>query len=292
LRRDILLSERMGPEKEAASVFENEKGRTPIPAQKELTLLSHLMKSGDTGNICVKTISISPSLKSRAGWQYRKLFVEDKSMKANIMISEAKFSQWEIHAGDCILANARSNGVDNEGKLSFFFNDFVGPFDSAAMLFSLNSELYEISMKSSERMKSNETVYQISAREAKSLLELIKLWIINGEPQHYTKWCQMHQIVATNLYYMGLVKRTASMSGHYYPTIEALEFFEGKRGFPKKKVFVKDKEGKHQPVGEEGEIRSFADYLSDYADRDSALAEYREALESYRNKVKIESKVS
>lgn len=96
----------------------------------------------------------------------------------------------------------------------------------------------------------------------------------------------MHQIVATNLYYMGLVKRTASMSGHYYPTTEALEFFEGKRSFPKKKVFIRNKEGKHEPIGEEGELKSFEEYLSDYADRDSALAEYREALDSYRNKAK------
>jgi hypothetical protein len=118
----------------------------------------------------------------------------------------------------------------------------------------------------------------------KSLLELIKLWSLEGKPQHYTKWAQMHQIVATNLYYMGLVKRTASMSGYYYPTSEALEFFEGKRGFPKKKVFVRNKEGKHEPIGEDGEVKSFADFLADHADRESALAEYRLALEEYRSK--------
>ena len=86
-------------------------------------------------------------------------------------------------------------------------------------------------------MKSSETVYQISAREAKSLLELVKLWMTERKPQHYTKWCQMHQIVATNLYYMGLVKRTASMSGYYYPTEEALEFFEGKKKHPEEESF-------------------------------------------------------
>jgi hypothetical protein len=257
-----------------------------IGVESKLSFLSELVESGNSGNICVRIRSITSSLKSRSGWQYRKLDVEDKSMKADILISEAKFSQWEIRVGDCIVAQARSNGVDNEGRLSFFFGDFLGPFDAAAMLFSLNSELYDLKTKSSERMRSSETVYQISAREAKSLLELIKLWITEGKPQHYTKWCQMHQIVATNLYYMGLVKRTASMSGHYYPTTEALEFFEGIRGFPKKKVFIRDKEGRHQPTGEEGEVRSFTEYLADYSDRDSALAEYKEALDSYRNKIK------
>jgi hypothetical protein len=135
-------------------------------------------------------------------------------------------------------------------------------------------------------MKSSETVYQISAREAKSLMELVKLWIAERKPQHYTKWCQMHQIVATNLYYMGLVKRTASMSGFYYPTEEALEFFEGKKNIPKKRVFVRDKDGKHVLASDEGESRSFSDYLSDFADRESALQEYREALKDYNTKIK------
>jgi hypothetical protein len=265
----------------------------PEPAEKEgeekleLSLLSQLIRTSAVGNVCVRIASISPSLTSRNGWQYRKLTVEDESASAELLISEEKFSQWEIKTGDYITASVKSNGVDNEGKLSFFFNDFLGPFDSAEILFALSSKLYAAKTKSSERMKANETVYQISAREARSLMELIKLWIVEGKPQHYTKWCQMHQIVATNLYYMGLVKRTASMSGYYYPTTEALEFFEGKKGFPKKKVFVKDEKGRHQPVGEEGELKPFTEYLSDYADRDSALAEYREALESYKNRVKI-----
>lgn len=255
-------------------------------ADNEISYLADLTQSGNSGNICVKISSISSSLMSRNGWQYRKFRVEDSSMKADILISEAKFSQWDVRTGDYITAKARSNGIDKEGRLSLFFDDFLGPFDSAAIMYSLNSKLYELKTRSGERMKSSETVYQISAREAKSLLELIKLWILEGRPQHYTKWCQMHQIVATNLYYMGLVKRTASMSGDYYPTTEALEFFEGKKGFPKKKVFIRSKDGKHEPVGEDGEVKSFAEYLYDYADRDSALAEYKEALESYRDKVR------
>lgn len=205
-------------------------------------------------------------------------------MKAEVLISEEKYSQWDFLGGDCMICNVKSNGVDNEGKLAFFFNDFLGPFDSAEILFSLTSDMYSLRAKSTDKMKSSETVYQISAREVKSLLELIKLWSTEGKPQHYTKWCQMHQIVATNLYYMGLVKRTASMSGYYYPTSEALEFFEGKRNIPKKKVFVKDREGKHQFVSDEGDSKSFSEFLSDYADRESALSEYNEALLSYKSR--------
>jgi hypothetical protein len=279
------LNEEIGIKKASATSPKSDHIKQ-VSGEKKVSFLSQMIESGEIGNICVKIISISSALKSRNGWQYRKLSVEDRSMRAGLLMSEVNFSKWDIQVNDYILANVRSNGIDNEGRLSFFFNDFVGPFDAAEMLFSLSSELYDNKTNSSERMKSSETVYQISAREAKSLLELIRLWTIDGKPQHYTKWCQMHQIVATNLYYMGLVKRTASMSGHYYPTTDALEFFEGKRGFPKKKVFIKDKEGRHQPTGEEGEEKTFTDYLSDYADRDSALAEYREALDAYRNRLK------
>ena len=210
-------------------------------------------------------------------------------MEADFLIAESKFASWKFRPGDHIICSAKSNGVDNVGELSLFFGDFAGPFDAARLLYEYAEKSFEAKRSSSGRaMKSSETVYQISAREARSLQELIRLWVQEGKPQHYTKWCQMHQIVATNLFYMGLVRRTASMSGYYYPTREALEFFSGKRNFPKKKVFVRDSEGKHVQVAEDGEAesKSFAEYLEDYADRDSALREYREALASHGEKIK------
>jgi hypothetical protein len=245
--------------------------------------MSELLAVRSSGTVCVKIIAISESLRSRNGWQYRKLDVKDNSMSADILIPESKFSDWELQPQDCVTCSVTSNGVDNSGRLSFFFQDYTGPFDAAALMFDLQRQLHE-RKSSSEKMKTGETVYQISAREAKSLLELIKLWSEEGKPQHYTKWCQMHQIVATNLYYMGLVKRTASMSGHYYPTQEALDFFLGKTGFPKKKVFVRGKDGKHQLVATDSDMRSFSDYLSDYANRDAAITEYKEALSAYKSK--------
>ena len=66
----------------------------------------------------------------------------------------------------------------------------------------------------------------------------------------------MHQIVATNLYYMGLVDRTGSMSGYYFPTRDALEFFEGKKLVAKRRVFTKGKDGQHVLRGEEGEKKA------------------------------------
>ncbi len=250
-----------------------------------LQFLSDLVESGRKGVICVRIDSVTESLRSRGGWQYRKLRVSDHSMEADVLIAESKFGSWKFRAGDHVVCGAKSNGVDNEGNLSLFFGDFTGPFDAARLLFEYAGKTFD-AKQSSGRMKSNETVYQISAREARSLLELIRLWVQEGKPQHYTKWCQMHQIVATNLFYMGLVKRTASMSGYYYPTKEALEFFQGKRNFTKKKVFAMDAEGKHVLVADEGESRSFAEYLEDYADRESALREYREALGSCGERIK------
>ena len=49
---------------------------------------------------------------------------------------------------------------------------------------------------------------------------------------------------------------------------------------------MRDKDGKHVLASDEGERRSFSDYLSDYADRESALQEYRDALKAYQDRVK------
>ncbi|MHB1868785.1 MAG: hypothetical protein ACYCPP_07560 [Nitrososphaerales archaeon] len=250
--------------------------------------LAQLTEANKIAIVCVKIASVSEQLKSRNGWAYRKMTAEDGSMSAEALISEEKYAEWKFKKNDYLVCSVRSNGVGSDGRLTVFFNDFLGPFETAKILFELNEKAYDTKSRSGEHMKSSETVYQISAREAKSLLELIKLWMTERKPQHYTKWCQMHQIVATNLYYMGLVKRTASMSGYYYPTEEAIEFFEGKKNVPKKRVFVRDKDGKHVLASDEGERRSFSDYLADYADRESALLEYREALKAYQNKVKAD----
>ncbi|MDG6906621.1 MAG: hypothetical protein JRN20_12645 [Nitrososphaerota archaeon] len=251
-----------------------------------ILLLSHLVEVNKAGAACVKVVDVSGPLKSRNGWAYRKMNVQDGSHSANLLVSEEKYVEWKFKKDDHIVGLMRSNGIGNDGRLTLFFNEFLGPFETAKLLFELNEKIYEITSKSGEHMKSSETVYQISAREAKSLLELIKLWMNEGKPQHYTKWCQMHQIVATNLYYMGLVKRTASMSGFYYPTDEALEFFEGKRDIPKKRVFVRDRDGKHVLASDQGDRKSFSDYLGDFADRESALREYREALAEYKTRIK------
>ena len=258
----------------------------PGSKEAQLELLSDLTDANKTGVVCVKITSVSDALVSRSGWKYRRLEVQDKSMAAEMLVAEAKYSEWNFKPGDYAICSSRSNGVSGDGTLTLFFNDFPGPFETARILYSLNEELHDARSRSAEHMKSSETVYQMSAREARSLLELIKLWSQEGKPQHYTKWCQMHQIVATNLFYMGLVKRTASMSGYYYPTEEALEFFQGKKNLPKKRVFVRDKDGKHKLVSDEGESKSFSEYLSDYADRESALNEYAEALRSYKEKIK------
>lgn len=252
----------------------------------DVTQLVNLTEANRTASVCVKVSNVSELLKSRNGWTYRRMTVNDPSLSAEMLVSEEKYAEWKFKSGDCLVCMVRSNGVGSDGRLSVFFNDFLGPFETARILFEVSQKLHEIKSRSGEHMKSSETVYQISAREAKSLLELVKLWMAERKPQHYTKWCQMHQIVATNLYYMGLVKRTASMSGFYYPTEEALEFFEGKKNIPKKRVFVRDKDGKHALASDEGESRSFSDYLSDFADRESALHEYSDALKEYKVRIK------
>ncbi|MDA4111841.1 MAG: hypothetical protein OK439_04840 [Thaumarchaeota archaeon] len=255
----------------------------------KLSSLAQLTEPNQTADVCVRVKTVSGPLTSRSGWKYRLMKVEDPSMAGEVLISEPNYGEWKFKSDDYVACSVRSNGIDNTGRLSVFFNSFSGPFEVAKTLYEMGEELHALKSRSAEHMKPTETVYQISAREARSLLVLIRLWIVEGKPQHYTKWCQMHQIVATNLFYMGLVKRTGSMSGYYYPTEVALEFFEGKRGVVKRRVFTKGKDGQHVLSYDEGESRSFEQYLGDHGDRESALKEYAEALEVYQKRIKAET---
>jgi hypothetical protein len=264
-------------------------GSSSAGSKRGLLYLVDLTLADSFGPVCIVIKSISGPLTSRGGWKYRKMSIQDTSMEAETLVSEAIFQDWKFKPGDHAVCEMRSQGVDGEGKLTLFFNTFVGPFEVSKLLYSMSEELKKVEAAKGSRMKPAETVYQLSAREAKSLLILIRLWIDEGKPQHYTKWCQMHQIVATNLYYMGLVDRTGSMSGFYYPTKEAIEFFEGKRLVAKKRVFTRGKDGQHVLRDEEGERKSFDEYLNDHSDRDSALKEYHEALDFHRRKIKLEN---
>ena len=260
-----------------------------IEPKRGLRDLVDLSDNGRSGSVCVFVGSIAGPFTSRNGWKHRRMNVHDSSMDAEMLISEAKFEEWKFKAGDYVVCEVRSSGVDNEGRLTLFFNAFLGPFEVSSMLYEMKDNLRKLEAAKGGHMRPAETVYQISAREARSLLVLLRLWIEESKPQHYTKWCQMHQIVATNLYYMGLVDRTGSMSGYYFPTRDALEFFEGKKLVAKKRVFTKGRDGQHVLQGEEGEKKAFAEYLADYSDRESALKEYSEALEAYRKKMKAEN---
>ncbi len=263
--------------------------RDSIDARRGLQYLVDLSETGSSGSVCVMVKATSGPLTSRSGWKYRRMTVLDTSMEVEMLISEASFEEWKFKPNDYAVCEVRSGGISGEGRLTIFFNFFLGPFDVSKLLYEMTEDVRKLEATKGGHMKPAETVYQISAREVRSLLVLIRLWIDDGKPQHYTKWCQMHQIVATNLYYMGLVDRTGSMSGYYYPTNDALEFFEGKKLVSKKRVFTRGKGGQHVLRDEEGEKKGFHEYLGDYSDRDSALKEYSEALEAYRKKIKAEN---
>lgn len=279
----------MQDSREPSSGLNGEADEVKAESAKGLMKLVGLSEGESSGSVCVEVLSTSEPLISKGGWKYRRMKVRDSSMEADMLISEANFVEWKFKPADCVVCDVNSNGIDGEGKLTVFYNSFLGPFDVSRLLYQMVENVRKLEMSKGSRMKPSETVYQISAREAKSLLVLIRLWIDEGKPQHYTKWCQMHQIVATNLYYMGLVERTGSMSGYYFPTAEALEFFEGKKLISKKRVFVRGKDGQHVLREEEGEKKSLNEYLDDYSDRESALREYSEALEAYRKKIMAES---
>jgi len=266
-----------------------EERKDSIEPKKGLMDLVELSETGTSGSVCVNVRSIVGPFTSRNGWKHRRMTIQDASLEAEMLISETQFEEWKFKTGDHVVCDVKSSGVDKEGKLTLFYNTFLGPFEVSRILFKMKADIRKLETSRRDHMKPAETVYQISAREARSLLVLVRLWAEESKPQHYTKWCQMHQIVATNLYYMGLVDRTGSMSGYYYPTRDALEFFEGKKLIAKKRVFSKGKNGQHVLRGEEGEKKAFSDYLENYADREIALKEYSEALETYRSKLKSET---
>jgi hypothetical protein len=261
--------------------------------RKVVSLLNELTEKNAEGSVCFKVTSMSGPLTSRSGWQYRKVSGEDSSMKADFLISEEKVIQ--LTGGRSFdgknpifcYGSVKSNGLDNGGKLTLFLNNVLPQIETAKALYFLVNQLSEVRQKSYDRMEKEETVYQLSAREIHSLIQLINLWLKEeGKPQHYDKWCQMHQIVATNLFYMGLVSRVGAMTGDYYPTKRALEFFAGELAIPKRRVFVRDKEGRHKLVDEGGEAKTISDYLEDYTNRETAIEEYKQALKSFHNKVK------
>ena len=109
-----------------------------------LAFLSDLVESGKRGNLCAKVLSVSQSLRSHSGWQYRKMRISDDSLVADLLIAESKFSTWSFRVGDHLVCSAKSNGIDNEGGLSLFFDDFLGPFDTARLLYEATQKVYEL----------------------------------------------------------------------------------------------------------------------------------------------------
>jgi hypothetical protein len=286
------------PNQPAAQQQEGRQQQQQQQKKKTISFLNELVERNSIGNVCVRINSASSPLISRNGWHYRRLSVEDSSMKADLLLSEEKLAQViGLGAGGRIpsvdSANpcfaycaVRSNGVDNDGKLTLFLNFALPASEAAKALYATVSELSEAKQKTYDRMETQETVYQLSAREVHSLIQLINLWLKEkGKPQHYNKWCQMHQIVATELFYMGMVSRIGAMTGYYHPTKRALEFFAGELKIPKKRIFVKDEMGRHRLVSEQGETKTLSDYLQDYANRETAIQEYKEAMQSFHQTV-------
>ncbi|MGH2639891.1 MAG: hypothetical protein ACRDF4_11540 [Rhabdochlamydiaceae bacterium] len=127
------------------------------------------------------------------------------------------------------------------------------------------------------KVKVGRTVYQISDRGAADFVRLMALYIKEGKPQYYNDWCDIHQISATDLFYMGLVERVGRMKGLYYPTKEGKAFFRGK-AIPKRKVFVRDENGVRVEVPEGTPYKTLKELLEEHANREAVVSEYREAL--------------
>jgi len=222
-------------------------------------------------------------LRSRKGWEYRRLVVRDESkIVCELLISEKQYSEWKFRTRDCMTCVVKSGGIDALGKLTLFFQDYCDPFSTSHMLFNQTHDLRKARMKLAERKEVGETVYVLTEREAKAFIKLCKIYFVDRKPVHFNRFCESHQIVATNLHYLELVDQPTFMSGEYFPTNEGIDFFKGVSKFPKKKIKISSDYDYKIIVSPDAIFKTLEEYLFDYADREIVLKEYREALDSYR----------
>ncbi len=123
-------------------------------SEKTRGLLHLVDLSGATnsGSVCIAIRSISTPSTSRSGWKYRKMDVKDTTMEAEMLISEAKFEEWKFKSGDYIVCDVRSNGINGEGKLTVFFNSFLGPFEVSKLLYEMTESLRKLATAKGSQM--------------------------------------------------------------------------------------------------------------------------------------------
>jgi len=255
---------------------------TQIQDSQKLSSLSEFHERDKIGNVCVKIAKISGSLRSRKGWEYRRLSVQDGSkIECDLLVSEIEHKKWEFRPKDCIACKVRGGGIDSLGRLTLFFQDFCDPFATSRMLFERNHSLQKARMKLLERKDVGETVYTFTEREARAFIKLCKLYFRERKPIHYNRFCDSHQIVSTNLHYLELIDQPSFMSGVYFPTSEGIDLFMGRSKFPKKKIKLSTECDFTMIVSPDAVFKSLEEYLNDYADRETIMKEYRDALEAY-----------
>jgi hypothetical protein len=218
-----------------------------------------------------------------------RLQIQDDSMSGTLLIGEDKFKQWNVRKGDFVICTVKSKGLDTAtNMLTMSFKDFVGEFEASKMLYETAHALSQARTRIAERSEKPETLYQLGDRAAASFQKLMELYLSERVPQHYNKWAQIHQIAATDLFYMGLVKRVGFMTGLYYPSDEGIRFYKGEIKYPKRKKIIRRDSEVIEEIPEGTPEVTFEQALGEHENRESVLAAYRETMKKWSGEAEDE----
>jgi hypothetical protein len=257
-----------------------------IPSTDSLVPLTELHEKNKIGIISVKVKSVEGPRRSHSNWNYMWLRIQDDSITGSLQIGEAEFAKWQVRKGDSIICKVKSLGLDdNSNILAVRFFDFVGELDASRILYETAHALKQARTRIAERSQKPETLYQLGDRGAESFVKLMELYLNERVPQHYNKWAHIHQIAATDLFYMGLVKRVGFMTGLYYPSDDGLRFYRGKIKYPTRKRIIRRGDTVIEEIPEGTPELTIEELLDKHQDRESILAAYKETMKKWSDEL-------
>jgi hypothetical protein len=241
----------------------------------ELVNLSDLTQAGSVGIICFEITEIS-EVETNQGWKFRKLKARDSTMPCAVEIGESQFQSMKIKKNDYLTCRIKSHGVDSEANLTVLIQKELDAREISGMLATQRDKFLK-SKEEKRKLKKGPTSWGFHSREARGLIKLIRFYIKEAKPQHYSK-LYPNQIVAQELFSLGLAKRVGG--GIYIPTEEAKRLVLSHAKFPSNRIRVFDGEGAHMIDSPKASYKTIEEYLEDEVDKEAAIEEYRETLKA------------
>lgn len=247
-----------------------------------LIQLSDLIQRDTIGAVCFSITSLGEARVSLKGWKYRTLQVRDDSMESYLQIDEKQYNELKPKGGEYFVCKVKSRGIDNEGKLTVFFQNILKGAELGNLVASLRKELV-LEKNAKKKTRKGPSVWQFHAREARGLLKLIDLYIKEKGPVHYSK-LYPNQIVAEVLFRSGYAQRIDR--GKYIPTERAMSLVKSHQVFPNIRIVVMYPNGSQIEDAPGATRKTIDEYLVDEADYERAIEEYKaimRLLDEYPN---------